>query len=105
MDAQDLDYGMTASFPGRRGELEALLFHPADLTSLELRVWHFVRSNPRSGTLEIAEGLHVNRKSVGRAAKRLLRFGLVQEYPQRPLRSRDAAGRLTPTGYLALEPS
>lgn len=74
--------------------MEALLWHPARFTALELRVWDAARGTPGAGVLEIAGAVGAHRDSVGRALKRL-------EAADAILRDRDA---FAPASCLAVAP-
>jgi DNA-binding transcriptional ArsR family regulator len=78
--------------------LEALLFHPARLGTLELRVWYLLACGARDAG-SIADTLGVHRVSVSRALSRLADHGLVRSLAA----ARGADGRFEGRRYEALD--
>lgn len=60
-----------------RQPLEAVLWHRAGFSVLEMKVWSYIRKNGPSGVADIARAVGGHRVSVGRAAARLRDAGLL----------------------------
>jgi hypothetical protein len=78
--------------------LEALLFHPARLGTLELRVWYLLACGAQDAA-SIADMLGVHRVSVSRALSRLGDHGLVRSLAA----ARGVNGRFEGRRYEALD--
>ncbi len=60
-----------------RQPLEAVLWHRAGFSVLEMKVWSYVRRSGLAGIAETAGAVGAHRVSVGRAAARLRDAGLL----------------------------
>lgn len=101
---------MTKGRPGPRpaGDgrkaLHKLLFHPAGLSALDLRVWTILRAEPGLGVCAVSSRSGHHRKSVARAVNRLVDQGLARDVSPTPDRRDPSTGQLIPTRFVALDP-
>ena len=95
--------GLRSPGDGREG-LQELLFHPAGLSTTELRVWTVLKAEPGLGVCQISVRLDRHRKSVSRAISRLTDQHLVALESPGSTRRDHSSGRLLPVRYVALDP-